>query len=241
MFETKRFHTPEPISLQVHCTDAEKMVDTVDSLNQLTFLALSIATEQTMESAMKHLNLFGERLEEAKALLSVCPPTQTSKVESSIDTTIQSQLVQDMLKLRDDIRDLKERILFSRNWPYSIPSSQQTSEILKKNNVLNTSSNILKKDFKIAGLSKEDYQAFERDLITRFPILSSELSISKTDLSNSKILMEQNSDFNVLSIFSHMNTSDISDLAISDHCKTDNGLFLNDTFRGNLYRNFINH
>ncbi|KAG5438473.1 hypothetical protein PCANB_002576 [Pneumocystis canis] len=237
MLEKKPFHTPDPILTSAYCAGAEDTVDSMESLNQPTFLALSIATEQTMESAMKHLNSFGERLEEAKALLSMYNSRQTSDAEHSMDVTMyninfvsQSQLIQDMLKLGDDIRDLKERILFSRNCPYSMSSLQQTFQTLKKNNVLDTSSNTVKKGSEeVERLSKENYLTFERDLMTRFPILSSELSISQTGLSNSRILMENNSDFNVLSIFSHMNTSDISELAILDHFNTDNELFLNDT------------
>ncbi|KAG5519492.1 hypothetical protein PMAC_002120 [Pneumocystis sp. 'macacae'] len=226
------FCTLESTSTRTDCVDIKNTKSAADTPDFLDSFSLSIATEQIIESAMKHLNIFGKRLERAKTLISESDYTETISANQAVDIMLynnmgfasQNELIQDMLKLGNDIRDMKERIMFSRDWQRHI-SLNHTSQILK-NNILDTSLDIAKQGFEAARLLKKSYDIFEKDLMIRFPILSSELSVYEKDISNSKFLTETDSDSNIFSMSSHTNASSVSTLTTIDHYKSNDELIL---------------
>lgn len=219
MSEQDIFWTPKYTSRKNRNTASNNIEkEGSEVLDQPTFLALSTETELTMESAMKYLNLFGERLEKAKTLLSNGYSIQTNNLNQKIDTSINNvqlgnHLIQEMSKIRDDIRSLKEHIILLKGNRNSVQCLKQASQI--KTNVINVPLDEIK-DFKMQKLSNENFVALEKYLVTRFPILSSGMSISQTETPDSKILPRTNLD-----------TCD-SIVVKTDHLKTNKASFVNE-------------
>lgn len=215
--EKNVFCTNEPTFCERNSIDSGDIGNILNMTDQQSFMMLSEKTEQTIKSAMKCLEVFGERLEKAKTLLSTNDFTQTIESDQTMDgiinnTKFKSQLVQDMLKLKNDIRDMRERFAFSKKKHYPMSHLEQEFDISKKNLLDASKTKHLKKTW----LTKKDFETFEKQLAERFPILSSELSISQTETPDSIILTESDSD------------SNDSTLITTNHCETNKSLFLGD-------------
>ncbi|EMR08283.1 hypothetical protein PNEG_03447 [Pneumocystis murina B123] len=211
------FYIHEPIPTRSGYEALEVTLHTSDTTNQQAFLDLSEETEQIIRSAMKHLDIFGERIEMAKLLLPKCDFIQTISSDQTMNITTNnlkftSQLVKDILKLRDDIREMKRHFIFLKK-PHSILYLKQKSKILKKKNNITISLNGAKKNLEKEKSSKEGFKIFEKQLMARFPRLYSELSISQIETSNLINLEKTDSDFSN------------SALATAGHCKINDALF----------------
>lgn len=207
----------EPISAGKGYQAPKVALHALDTANQLAFSDLSEKTEQIIKTAMKHLDVFRERIEMAKLLLPTCNFTQTMGPDQTVDAItnmkFKSQLVKDVLQLRDDIREMKRHFMFLKK-PHSM-YSRQRSKIKKKNNIpisLNGSRRNLEKK----RSSKEGFEIFEKQLMAQFPRLYSELSISQMETSNSINLEKIDSNFSN------------SPLTVAGNCKINDALFFDD-------------
>ncbi|KTW25801.1 hypothetical protein T552_03414 [Pneumocystis carinii B80] len=196
-----------------------------DTTNQENFLDISEKTEETIKSAMKHLDIFGERLEKAKRMLSRGDFIQITSSDQSMEITkdvkYTSQVVKDVLKLRDDIREMKRHFKFLKK-PYSMKYLKQKSKIMKKKDISSSLNSTEKNHGKERNLN-EEFEIFEKQLMARFPRLYSETPNSQIEGSNSANLEKTDTDFNNSTLRTEDN-SKINEALFFDDKIIDNGI-----------------